>query len=334
MKKLLISAASLLLGLLAYSQEAELTIVPRVDYQFDNSGNKDRTPGEYLGGTVLYTTVAGTLAKNLSFEISNQWIGASMDNSPYDNMGRSDRCNWLQFAYLQYDFEHWSIMVGKNGTLAGGFENNPYDYDAHWILNSSFWNNYPCYQTCLRGAYTTPSEMTTLTAQISTSPFGMHPFKSGLFTYELQSAGEYGCYTNSLTLSAYQVAKDHPMTWLVSFNNEWKVGNFSFGLDYMSKRAVMEPFGEDEYLSLVNGHDIAANVKWTPSDKFELMLKGVWEREYDAAQNYWLAGGYLYYYPLKSSKDLRLHVASSYGTLFDAFYANLGITYYIHLPRK
>ena len=92
MKKLLVTAASMLLCFLALSQEAnelggssaELSVVARGEYLY----------GDPLGNSSLYTLLDGSISEHFSYSIANHWL-SSDPVSLYTNTFRSDDVNWL-----------------------------------------------------------------------------------------------------------------------------------------------------------------------------------------------------------------------------------------------
>ena len=128
MKKLLLSIAALLPGLLAFSQEAddlgryaEVTLIPRLDLNPTYAG--DSGLGFNHGNSSIYTLFEGSLSEHFSWTIANHWLQAGGDYAwPYTDLGRSDTTNWLDYFAGYFSFGNWTIGLGKDMIATGGFE--------------------------------------------------------------------------------------------------------------------------------------------------------------------------------------------------------------------
>ena len=323
MKKTLLSTAALLLCLLAHSQEAELgnsyaelTIIPRLDL---NPTYSDGDGFEFNhGNSSIYTLFEGSASEHFSWTVANHWISAGGDYGwPYTGLGYSDTTNWIDFLKADLTFGNWTFTLGKDVMSLGGFEYEDWDWDAHPTFNSGLWNDLSPYQWGGKVAYTTNSEMSTFSAQMTTSPFGERPFSSGLYTYSAQWRGEYGWFSNIWSVSA--LGRDKGVyDWIVSLGNRATFDSWTVTLDWENSAGYDEI--EESYQS---GWNLQGSVKYAPSEKWDATLKGNLTRwnGYDASMSSF--GAIFQYYPLDDDR-LRIHAYAAYMPDIKLFTLSVG----------
>lgn len=336
MKKTIVFTVCILFCFLAYSQGADnpgrtagLTLIPRLEL------NPHFSPGKkgedlyfwkdkaetYLGNTSFYSLFEGNLSENLSFSVCNHWL-SSAPADLYKNSLRSDNTNWLDWFNLTYSFGRFSITLGKDMVATGGLEYDDYDFDVHYDLSSSFWHNFSCYQWGGKAGFTTENESTSFYLQMTTSPFGERPFASGLYNYSGQWKGEYGPVRTIWSATAIQTAPKEYI-YLFSLGQKVEIGNFSLGLDYMNK------VGDKENI-LVDGTTLLGTAGFTNcKENLEFGLKGGFEKIKDGTAGFF-CGASAHWFPLKGSKDLRLHSVISYNKNLDSIGASIGAIYYFN----
>ena len=342
MKKYLLSIAALLLGLLAHSQEAddlgkyaEVSIIPSLDL---NSSWSSEGFEFGLGNSSLYTHFEGSASEHFSWTLINHWfsgndfLGADPDPfSLFKGLGWSNTTNFIDMLYFDLTFGSWTFTLGKQCITTGGHEYDDYDWDVHTQLSSPLWDGLACYQWGGKVAWTTPSEMTTFSLQMTTSPFGERPFSSGLWTWSAQWSGEYGWYSPLWSVSAFSRYNDgvasasHQYSWLVSLGNQFLLGNWTITVDWTNIAGFNEM--SDGFQP---GHLFHGSVAWAPSERWECSLRG--NLVLDAAMgNGWNAGAILHFFPLRDSQALRLHLLASYDPSFSQFMIAAGIRYNLNI---
>ena len=355
MKKYLLSIAALLLGLLAHSQEAddlgkyaEISIIPRVDL----------SPAWYtdeveftLGSSSLYTLFEGSASEHFSWTVVNHWFDGNSflgrDADPFvlfKTLGYSDSNNFIDMLYADLKFGGWTFTLGKQCITTGGHEYDDWDWLVHGNIASPLWRDLACYQWGGKVAWTTPSENTTFSLQMVSSPFGERPFASGLFTYSLQWSGDYGWYSPLWSVSAF--AKEAAETssaprdysFVVSLGNKFTFGDWTVSLDW-SNVAGLNYY----YTDFLKGCIFHGQVDMSPSDRWEFSLRGnyVFSKQPDYSSsvmpqtytqvNYWNIGPIVHFYPLRDSKDLRLHASALLGCIqgqpISALELSIGVLY-------
>jgi|GEM_PF-780303 len=368
MKRMLLTLAVLLLSspiLLAQEDGYEPgartgLVVSRIDRNAYRDWESKKS-GFDEGDTALYSVFEGDITPELFFCVSNVWL-TDEPIDLYKDTGRPNSFNWLNMAYLRYDFpSNIYVQAGKGLLFAGSMENDEYDYDlncercsAIGDLCSSIWYNFPIYQWGVNVGWYTPDERTIISAQVATSPYGKKFFYKGMYSFGLEWRGEYGPIQNmwQISLVATERGKYTP---LVSLGQSYSPSdNMKITLDVFNRVC-------DEYLHKgISAHGL---VSWYPiPEKLEIEGKVGYEHtkdevdfNYDSSEkshddeeekaeagsdvsplNAWVVGGGLSWYPLRDSKDLRLHAYFSHNELSKRNSFSIGVTYYLkfYLSRK
>lgn len=359
MKKICLSIAALLLSLLAHSQEAdtlgrhaEFTIIPRLDGGLTSHIlNRGFDKAQFnLGTSSLYTLFEGSISEHVSFILCNHWLAAG-EGAPrwlYDGTLRSDMTNWIDYCCLEFNAGPFTFGIGKDSIFTGGFEFDEWDYDCHPEMNTALWNVLPVYQWGASVGYTTPSEMTTFSLQMAASPFGEHPFSSGLWAWSGKWTGEYGPLSTLWTATAAQNA-DRKLEWLVCLGQKLALGDWTLEFDWFSKvglwyseydceefPSLIPPFFYNDYWE--DGSTLLGRVVYSPIENLELEAKYIFEgkqlfKKYgDGLRTGGLAVRWM------TDDFIRLHAAAGYSDHniygdFNGMYANLGVTFFINVNK-
>ena len=348
MKKILLSIAALLLGLLAHSQEAdelgnyaELSVVSRLDLNPVFGDEPEFT----LGNSSIYTLFTGSASEHFSWTLQNHWFSGysflGPESDPFEQfkgLGYSDNTNFLDIASIDLNFGGWTFTLGKQCITTDGHEYDDDDWDIYTGLATPIWNNLACYQWGGAVAYTTPSEMTTFSLQMVTSPFGERPFSSGLYAYSFQWTGEYDWFLPTWSVSA--LGREAPETssapreydFLVSLGNTFDLGDWTLSLDWSNAGG----FRELDY-GLRKGNIFHGRLSYMPTEHWNFALQGNYINE-DVSElsinavnsemvNWWNAGAIVEFFPLIDSDALRLHAYAAYDSLMEAFSFKIGARY-------
>ena len=340
MKKYLLSIAALLLCSIAHSQEAddlgnyaEVSIIPRLDVNPLFGAEPEFT----LGNSSLYTLFEGSASEHFSWTVVTHWVSWSAPadfgeetGALYKGLGYSDTNNLFDFLKADLSFGNWTFSIGKDCITTGGHEYDDWDWEVHPQMASPLWNDLACYQWGGKVAWTTPSEMTTLSLQMTTSPFGERPFSSGLYTYSAQWSGEYDWYSPLWSVSAFgreapeysSAPRDYD--FLISLGNQFLFGDWTLSLDWTNTSGLNEDF--DGFLG---GNMFHGCLDFAPSERWDFSLRGnyVLTEGKSLVPNWWNAGAVAHFYPLRDSQDLRLHAFVNYDSLVGNFGICAGILY-------
>ncbi|MBR5702838.1 MAG: hypothetical protein IKX45_01130 [Bacteroidales bacterium] len=335
MKKfLVVCAASLLLCLHGTAQEyapvpgadnsgrgVGLSIIPRFDFNYN---------GEFtLGDSSLYSLIEGDISDVFSISICNHWLAADVESigALYNNTFRSDDVNWLDWAYLTANLGNISFSLGKQVLSFGGFEFDAYDFESHSFINSSVWNNLQVYQWGAKIGWTDDEENSTLSAQVTTSPFGEHPFTSKLFNYGFEWRGEFEDFHSIWSVVAMQRdVKD--FIPLVSLGTQYDLSDsFTAGLDVFSAVG-------DENNMVMNGLTMIPSIAFHPGESFEIKARVGGEMNSKTRNKDFIAGIDGFWFPVPDNDQLRLHFAAGYRHDENLLAFTLGALYYLNIPRR
>ena len=347
MKKILALTVAVLCYFCTYSQEAEasgnvptLIISPRFEVNpYIRTGGGGYS-GVDFGTSSLYTLFEGSVGENFSYSMSNHWLSTD-PKSLYQNAFRSDDVDFIDWLTLSYSVGRFTFTVGKDMLAIGGYELDPMDVDQHPTLCSTFWHNCAIYQWGGKVEYTTKDEASTVALQFGTSPFGELPFKSKLFSYSLIWYGEYGCFAPIWSANLIEYDRGC-FVKMASLGNGFYFGDFAAEVDLMYKHLNYE--GSNHEFSAIGKFD------YTLKDKVELFVKAGYERHtgldifgYEddfafmptdlSSRNFAFYGGGVNYYPLRSSKDLRLHAVIAANTHSKSLALSIGATYHFNLTQ-
>ncbi|MBR5257234.1 MAG: hypothetical protein IKV62_10735 [Bacteroidales bacterium] len=342
MKRLLVvCAASLLPCFLVSAQEAdnsgrsvELSVIPRLDLNPTFSTVKGGGAEFTLGNTSLYSLFEGNLTENLSFSVCNHWAAfdsvqdvLASTTDLYKGTLYSDTTNWLDWANLTYTFGNFALTVGKDMVTTGGLEFDDYDFEVHPALVSSFWQNFSCYQWGAKLAFTTPAESDAISFQFTTSPFGERPFASKLFNYSVEWRGEHGPLET--IWSATAVGNEGEYQPIFALGQRLNFDSWTVGFDAFSV------VGDEEDI-LRKGITLMPSVTFSPSEKFDILAKGGYENyaletvEDGSVKRLW-GGLACHWYPLRDSRDLRVHAVAAYDNSTSLVSLTLGLLYNISI---
>ena len=338
MKKYLLSIAALLLGLLAHSQEAddlgnyaEVSVVTRLD--LNPVFAKDASEFT-LGNSSLYTRFTGSASEHFSWTLVNHWFSGSSflgeNADPWEyfhGLGCTQFTNFIDMAYVDLMFGNWTFTLGKQAMATGGHEYDDDDWDVYTGLASTFWNSLSCYQWGGTVAYTTPSELSTFSLQMTTSPYGEKPFTSGLWTWSAQWSGEYDWFapTWSVTALQHDATGKRACDWFFVLGNQFLLDKWTIELDWTNCAGF-----KGDATRKILGHNIHAKVNYAPSERWNFALQGNFcknNEEFFEVDPWWNAGAIAEFFPLKDSDALRLHAYVAYDNLTNGCLLKVGARY-------
>lgn len=332
----------------AYSQKAELSVIPRVDFNGLPPLNGNGNSNFNFSNSALYTELEGDFNEHLSFYLCNHWFARHPENL-YDNTWHSDYPNWLDAANVTYSTGNWSFTAGKDGMAVGTFEMDANDYDIYMDMSSYLWYMLQTYQWGVKVGYELPSETTTFELQATTSPFGTRPFSSKLYAYALKVSGEYGKYSGIWSANMMEIEKGKYVSML-ALGNKIELGNFDLTLDW-SNRAIgtsrffnqemgfsgmlqynmpkLELFGKIGY-ELTHGNEEIFLCQYDDKEECEYDGGDLLPDGLQKGKDLMYGGVGANWYPLKE-RDLRLHSVVSMNNYSNNFSINIGATYFFNV---
>lgn len=348
--------AAALLGCAAFSQTTvDLSVIGRLDanpyFYFDG------TKPEYTSGnSVLYTDLECTFGDHVALSFVGHWLNTNAEQIPFKSTPDLYRnsfksvSNFIDYAYLDFYAGNWTFRIGKDAQAIGGFENDPWDWECDFEMMSPFWNYNQTYQWGASVAWMTPSEMSDFTfqAQSAYNVYGeiCNTWQRGFGNYSFKYHGSYGPIETSNSYGWMQTdggpdPLDGRETLVLGVLGH--IGEkVSLSAEWMNRRQTsvkLASFGD----FFKQSSKAMMIFRYAPSDKFEILANvgherlGIpyeyaenwpWEDENITPFNCWFGGASLYYYPLRESKDLRVHANVSANTIIgNGLSATVGILY-------
>ncbi len=347
MKRLLVLLVAALCYFCTYSQEVkpestvDFVVTPRFDINPYAPLNKNGYRGYDFGNSSLYTFLDGTVG-NFSYSLCNHWLSDD-PASLYKNAFRSNECDFIDWLTLGYQVGQFGFVVGKDMLAIGTWELDYYDVDVHPILVSPLWHKMAIYQWGGEVNYTTKDESTMLRFQFATSPsmYGDRPFTSKLFVYSLYWSGEYGCWSPIWSVNFVENTPGKYVN-IIALGNAFSAGDFTIEVDYMNRASSVKRFFNQEW-------SIGGQVLYNYNDKVEAFVKGGYETynsdflgyedelfiptDHSLCPKYWYAGCGVHYFPLRESRDLRIHAVAAYNSFAKSIGISLGATYHFNLTQ-
>ena len=345
MKRLLVLLVATLGYFYTYAQEVnedsripDFVVTPRFDanpYAPVKGGYK----GFDFGNSSLYTFLDGSVG-DFSYSLCNHWLSDD-PASLYKNAFISSECDFIDWLTLSYQVGQFGFTIGKDMLAIGTWELDYYDVDIHSNLVSPFWHKVAIYQWGGEVNYTTKDESTWLRFQFGTSPFGERPFASKLFVYSLYWSGEYGCYAPIWSANFVEYERGR-FASIIALGNAFSGGDFTIEVDYMNRATSLKRFFNQEW-------SVGGQVLYNYRDKVEAFVKGGYESyntdlfgyedelfiptDHSLLPRYWYAGGGVHYFPLRESRDLRLHAVAAYNSFAKSVSLTFGATYHFNLTK-
>lgn len=354
MKKLSLLTAAMLCCSLAFAQEAEeegtvLKFIPRFDVNpYVGLSDNSNAPGFSLGNSSLYTLFEGNFGESdFSYSAEGHWLSAN----PSELYSQPNFTNWLDWAYVNYNKNLFNFSIGKQILAAGTFEEDAYDFDSHFDLNTTFWNNLPSYVWAAQASFGTEDNY--FAFQLSNSPFAEEgPLKDKLLAYNFKVAAGNDISSTLTSFNLMNTPSGESIKML-AIGEMFSFGDFDFVVD-----AAFRGFDK-----ITEEKSLAMSLVWNASDSFDFTLKGGFEKlrsgcgdvlGWNPADNgedpydYFVPASLEQFYALKSAKsynfvgalvnwypldDLRVHAVASYNNWSNSLSLNAGITYYFDLAK-
>ena len=302
-----------------------------------------------IGGDGLYLNIDGKISKHFSYSLCQKFFSAiGEDQSVFDNT------DWMT---LSYNVGGFTLSAGKDVLMLGSFEYDAYDIDSYFDMNSMFYNSFSSYQWGAKAMWTNKSESSSFAFQVTTSPFSYAPREENLYSYNLGWYGAWDWYESIWSVNFMEYAPGE-FTKVVALGNMFYVGDLSLGLDCIVRGAKFSSLGKDEVtLSFMPSYELGGKVR--------IFGKAGWERSsadlpYDfwgeylsaddmtaannecmstlpaflpANQSYWFYGAGVEYFPIKDSRDVRLHAIWASNCYTARHTINVGVTWKFDVTR-
>lgn len=298
---------TLLAGLLAFgftalsaqSELLDLKVEARADYQREYIDNSEIDDNSGFKGKFLNIRMSGNLGNGFSYSYRQRL------NKPNGDASFFDATDWI---YLTYNTGAWGFSAGKQVVAIGGYEYDRAPIDLYFC--SEYWNNIPCYQMGASVSYKTNSGNDTFTAQVCQSPFRANA--GDMYAYNLIWYGSHGWFNTIYSANMMEVYPGKYISY-ITLGNMFKFGSFTISLDLMNRAT-------DEHTYFGKDMSVMGEVAWMPKENLNIFARATYDVNKSNAADLCVlqgteitrVGAGVEFYPIKDSKNVRLHANGCY----------------------
>ncbi len=284
----------------AQSKKINLRIEGRIDAQSEKVDDTKIEENCGFKGKYLNIRMDGELGQGFSYSYRQRLNKAHKDQSYFD------ATDWLT---LTYTTGNWSFSGGKQVVGIGGYEYDTAPIDIYYY--SEYCSQIACYQMGVSAAYTTDSGSDKFMVQYSQSPFRANA--SDMYAYNFMWCGSHGWFNTLYSANMIEYMPGKFISY-IALGNKFNVGDFSLELDIMNRATDSHTFfGKDM--------SIMSKLSWSPSEQFTFFGKATCDvNKSGSGADYCVVSGTEItrvgvgweYFPMKGSKDVRLHLNFHY----------------------
>ncbi|MFA6199353.1 MAG: porin [Bacteroidales bacterium] len=299
---------ALILPTISRSQDTYPKIRLKFDTRFDFEtrvpSNKNLSTLSSIDGKYLNIILDGSINEKFSYNYRQRMILNGID-------GYKSFFNATDWIYLTYKMnDNFSLSGGKQVVAIGGYEYDAAPIDQYFWSN--FWNNVVCYQFGGSLNYKTNNEKHNIGFQITNSPF-TNKSMGGIYSYNLIWYGNMNWFNTIYSVNMVEYEKGHFINY-IALGNKFNVGKFSLELDLMNRAS-----GEQD--NFFADYSLIGNLIYNVNSKLKIFGKAGHDENkaqqigYNFAYDRFVLPGTEYnfcglgveYFPIKNSKDVRLH---------------------------
>ena len=309
MKKIICTLCLVMSVLCVMAQDSKvvnLQLETRMDYQREYLDGDAVKANSGFKGKYLNVILNGTINEHWSYSYRQRLNKAHADQSFFD------ATDWIHLTYRLND--NWSFNGGKQVVGIGGYEYDRAPKDLYFC--SEFWNNIACYQFGVSSTFTLDSGKDTFLLQLCESPFrknSLNVDRKEMFAYNLMWYGNHDWFSTMYSFNMIEYMPGRFINYIV-LGNQFTFGNFRIDLDIMNRAASIENFfGKDM--------SVMGEFTWKACEHLNVIAKCTYDvnnsnesGDLCVAQGTDIVriGAALEYFPIKTYKDLRLHLNCCY----------------------
>lgn len=309
MKPRLILALLALISTNALAQESEimnLRFEVRTDYIHELQNNETVNDNSGFKGKYLNIRMDGKITEGLTYSFRHRLNRLNSNESFF---------NATDWVHLTYKTGNWGFSTGKQVVAIGGYEYDRAPIDLYFC--SEYWNNIACYQFGLSSSYTTDKGNDSFLMQLCESPFrknALNAHNDVLLAYNMMWYGNHDWFQSMYSVNMIEYLPGRFINYIV-LGNQFRFGNFQLQLDIMNRAASMKNFiGKD--MSMMT------ELLWKACDRLNVIAKVTYDvNNTDDIGDLCVrpgteivrVGAALEYFPIKTYKDLRLHLNCCYN---------------------
>lgn len=283
------------------NSRVNLRLEARGDLQYENIEGQTVDGSTGFRGKQLNLRLDGNINEAWSYSY-RQRMGKPNEDASYFNA-----VDWIN---LTYTTGAWAFSGGKQVVAVGGYEYDRAPLDFYF--GSEFWNNMACYQWGVSATYKLGTESNdALKLQVAQSSFRSVD-NPNMYSYNLMWTGSYGWLDilHSVNMLEYLPGK---FVNFIALGHQFYMGDFTLQLDWMN-RADVKHFNFKDF-------SVMADFSWSASEKLNVFAKATYDVNKDNMVDLCVlpgteltrVGAGVEYFPIKGSRDVRLHGTYSYA---------------------
>ena len=295
MKNIILTFFTLLFSTILSAQSGELMNLKfevRADYTQDYIGSAKQDANSGFMTKYMNVRMDGKINENFSYSLRYRLSKLQTD--------------WVTLTYTN---KNWSASAGKQVVCIGGFEYDRAPIDLYFC--SEFWNNIACYQLGVSGGYTTEDKKDSFILQFCQSPFRTSAGKE-IFAYNFIWYGSHDIWSTTYSANMMEYLPGRFINY-IALGNRFDLGQFAVDLDIMNRAASINDFGKDM--------SFMGELQWKPMECLNVFAHASYDFNHsNNAGDYCVVpgtdiyriGAGIEYFPIKNSKDVRLHLNYCY----------------------
>lgn len=278
----------------------------RADWQLNTPGIDGQAAESAFTGRFLNVIINGNINDQFSYTFRHR---INKQNLTQDFFEATD------FAYLTYKPNaRWEFTAGKSVVGIGGFEYDAAPIDVYFYSIGG--SNLPtCYEFGISSRYTTKKGNNNFLLQITNSPFTSKSYRfEGLYAYNLMWYGNFGVFNSIYSVNMIEYAPSKFFNY-IALGNKFNFGPVSWYIDYLNRYALSGNFFTD--FSVMSRIDfnirnranifVKAGIDYNMSQAADTPEGDVWDTVVLPGTNRVFYGAGVEFYPIKNSRDVRLH---------------------------
>ena len=289
-----------------------------IDVRLETRGSFVAMPDDSgFQGDYFNVRINGTINDNFSYSFHHRLNKPLVDSRFF---------NATDWAYIKFDNGKWGVQAGKMQLEYGSFEFDAPPIDMYF--SSEYYDHF-------NGAFTFGLNLIrhfkvgTLVAQVAQSAFS-ESVLGGLRSYSLCYKGSYGCYDWIHSVNSFDIPDGSALANIV-LGNRFTFGPARLEFDFIH-RSNFKTFRAFDDITVITNASVSATKWMDVVAKFTYDCNGGQDDPLVAAgQKFFYYGGGLEFFPMKDSRDIRIHCIY-YDFRTPTFLA--GVTWKIHILTR
>lgn len=301
----LILALLALISTSALAQESglmSLRFEVRADYMQEYQSGSKIHGNSGFKGRYLNIRMDGNITQGLSYSFRHRLNRLNSDENFFN------ATDWIT---LNYNKSNWNFSAGKQVVAIGGYEYDRAPIDLYFC--SEYWNNIACYQFGASTSYTTDKGNDTFLLQFCQSPFrksSLNTESRELYAYNFMWYGTHDFFSTMYSVNMIEYLPGRFIKY-IALGNQFSFGDCRLQLDLMNRASDLKDFiGKDM--------SIMTEFLWKACERLNVIAKFTYDiNSTDSPGDLCVlpgtdiirAGAVIEYFPIKTYKDLRIHLS-------------------------